>query len=326
MERRAILKSMALIGIGTAIPFKKLLAGMATWTPTGRPFHRVTLGELQLTIITDGHLELKPVQETFPNGSEVDEQRLLREHFRPTTSVDLGMNILVIKKGEQQILIDTGTGNGFGAGSGWLLSSMADAGIQPADITQVVISHAHPDHIGGLLTNDGKPVFANAQIYLSRLEHAFWMAAEQDFTKCKFPDKKLLQVFAANTKKTLTTLQSRIHLFEHKAELFGCLRMEIAPGHTPGHTVTHIFSGNEEIVHIADLMHSDVLLFPHPEWGFNGDTDLELATATRKQVLQQLASTETKVFAYHLPWPGLGRVKIKDDAYEWIAETYAYPY
>lgn len=325
MERRAILKSMALIGIGMAIPLKKLTARMATWMPVGRPFHRFTLGELQLTIITDGHIELKPVQVTFPNGSEEEEQHLLRDHFRPTASVDLGMNILVIKKGKEQILIDTGTGNSFGPGSGWLLSSMADAGIQPARITQVVISHAHPDHIGGLLTKDGKPVFANAQIHLSRLEHAFWMAAEQDFTKCKFPDKKLLQVFAANTKKTLATLQSRIHLFEHNAELFGCLRMEIAPGHTPGHTLTHVFSGNEEIVHIADLMHSDVLLFPHPEWGFNGDTDIVLATTIRKQVLQQLAGTKKKVFAYHLPWPGLGHVRVKGDAYEWIAETYAYP-
>ncbi len=319
MERRALLKSLALIGIGTAIPFKQLFARAP------RPFHRFMLGDLQLTIITDGHLELQPVQATFPHGSEAAEQQLLREHFRSTTSVDLGMNILVIKKGREQILIDTGTGNGFGPGSGWLLSSMADAGIPPAAITQVVISHAHPDHIGGLLTADGPPVFANAQIHVSRLEHAFWMAAEQDFSKCAFPDKKLLQVFAANTKKTLTTLQPRIHLFEHQAELFGCLRMQIAPGHTPGHTVTHVYSGKEELVHIADLMHSDVLLFPHPEWGFNGDTDLEQAVATRKQVLQQLADNKTTVFAYHLPWPGLGHVRRKAEAYEWITESYAYP-
>jgi glyoxylase-like metal-dependent hydrolase (beta-lactamase superfamily II) len=101
--------------------------------------------------------------------------------------------------------------------------------------------------------------------------------------------------------------------------------MELAPGHTPGHTLVHIFSGSEELVHVADLLHSDVLLFPHPEWGFNGDTDIELATATRKQVLADLTTNHQKVFGYHLPWPGIGHIRKQGDGYEWVAETYAFP-
>ncbi|MFT3822760.1 MAG: MBL fold metallo-hydrolase [Chitinophagaceae bacterium] len=322
MDRRELFKNLAILGLGSVIPFGKMLANISY---AKRPFHQFKLGNLDMTVVTDGHIIMSPVQPVFPNGDEQAEKELLRKSFRSTEEVDLGMNMLIIKKDKEVILIDTGTGGAFGPASGWLLSSLKDADIDPAGITRIVISHAHPDHIGGLLTKDDKPVFANAQVYLSKAEHAFWMAAEQDFSRSKFSDKKLLAVFTAATQKTIRTLDKRLHLFNDGDELFGCLRMQLAPGHTPGHTLVHVFSGAEEMVHIADLMHSDVLLFPHPEWGFNGDTDFDMAAATRKRVLAELAGGQKKVFAYHLPWPGIGHVRSKEGAYEWVAETYAFP-
>jgi hypothetical protein len=79
------------------------------------------------------------------------------------------------------------------------------------------------------------------------------------------------------------------------------------------------------MVHIADLLHSDVLLAPHPEWGFSGDTDLALAAATRRSVLQVLSENRTKIFSYHLPWPGIGHVRRQGEGFEWVAEAYAVP-
>ncbi|BAV05722.1 metallo-beta-lactamase family protein [Filimonas lacunae] len=324
MERRMLLKRMALLGLAAAIPFKQTLSA-AFFKSSKRPFHRFNLGELELTVITDGHISLSPVQPHFPNGNEAQEKELLRKSFRPTEAVDLGMNILLIKKGTELILLDTGTGGSFGPDSGWLLASLSDAGMEPAQITAIVISHAHPDHIGGLLSATGAFVFPNATIHMSAVEHAFWMAPQQDFSKSKFQDKKLLETFATAIRKVLTTIQPKLHLFQNNSILFNCLRMQLAPGHTPGHTITYVFSGKEEMVHIADLMHSDVLLFPHPEWGFDGDTDIQLAATTRKQVLAILAQTQTKVFGYHLPWPGIGHVRTQGEGYEWIAETYAFP-
>lgn len=321
MDRRTILKSLALLGAGAAIPLRKLAAFPAY---SKRPFHQFKLGELELTVLTDGHINLTPVQAHFPNGPEKAEKELLQKSFRPTDAVDLGMNMLVIKKGNDYILIDTGTGGGFGPDSGWLLQSMEDAGIKPENITHIIISHGHPDHIGGLLKEE-RSVFPAATIHLSRIEHAFWMAAKQDFSKSRFKDKDLLAKFTALTQQTFKLLQSQLHLFEDKAEILGCIRMELAPGHTPGHCVTHIYSGNEELVHIADLVHSDVLLFPHPEWGFNGDTDIDLATTTRRRVMKSLADSRTKVIGYHLPWPGIGHVRSNGNDFEWVAETYAFP-
>ncbi|MGY0035625.1 hypothetical protein [Pedobacter sp. NJ-S-72] len=87
----------------------------------------------------------------------------------------------------------------------------------------------------------------------------------------------------------------------------------------------NVFSGKEELIHIADLIHSDVLQFPNPEWGFSGDTDLLMASKTRRAILTQLAANKTHTLAYHLPWPGLGHVRKKDNGFEWVPDVFLTP-
>ena len=325
MKRRALLKNGILIGLGAWLPLEKILAGRGT-----RPFHRWQMGELELTVITDGLIRMSPVQPNVaPAGPPAAVDSLLAGSFRSTKEVDLAINILAIRKGSRTILVDTGVGTGFGMNlgseSGWLPQSLKDADIAADSVTDIIITHAHPDHIGGLFYKDGTPVFPHAEVYLSAVEHAFWTAEHPDFSHSTLDHTDLLRQVLDCAHRTLAALKPRLHLFNDKDELLGCIRLERAEGHTPGHTMVHVFSGEEELVHIADLLHSDVLLAPHPEWGFSGDTDIALAAATRRRVLSVLAEKRVKIFSYHLPWPGVGHVRRQGDGFEWVAEAYAVP-
>jgi glyoxylase-like metal-dependent hydrolase (beta-lactamase superfamily II) len=112
-------------------------------------------------------------------------------------------------------------------------------------------------------------------------------------------------------------IQPKLRFVEANALLFNCIQLIAAPGHTPGHIILRIFSGDQELVHIADTIHSEVLLFRHPEWGFIFDVDFEQAIATRTSILKTLEQNKTLTLAYHLPWPGLGYVRYKNSAFEW---------
>ncbi|AOM77424.1 MBL fold metallo-hydrolase [Pedobacter steynii] len=320
MKRRTFLKHSSLLGITAVIPFKNFFSD-----PAKKSFHRFSLGELELTIVTDGHIPLSPVQPFFaPMIDSATVATELKNNFRSVKEVDLSINVLVIRKKDKIILIDTGTGISEGNVSGWLPQSLADAGISPSQVTDIVISHAHPDHIGGLINKDGGLTFSNAQVYLSKIENEFWAASHPDFSKSKLSDQMISSVVSA-AHKTISVIKDRLHLFNDKDVLFDCIRLQIAPGHTPGHTVCTVFSGEEELIDVADLVHSDVLVIPHPEWGFFGDTDFDLAIKTRRAVLEQIAVKKQRIFAYHLPWPGLGHVRKKGDAYELVPEVFVLP-
>jgi glyoxylase-like metal-dependent hydrolase (beta-lactamase superfamily II) len=268
----------------------------------------------------------KPAQPIFAPGiNPKDIDNILKENFLDPGTVDVAFNVLVLQKGKELILFDTGCGVNFGPDAGKLQHNLRSAGINAEDITAIVLTHAHPDHIGGLLNKDGKKAFPNAAVYIAEREFNFWMKEDPDFSKSKFPDKKVTASWVKLARTNLAAYQQHLHFFHDGDVLFGCVRMRVVPGHTPGHTIAEIFSGNEILLHMGDTAHDHVILLAHPEWGVGFDTDFDQAATARKKVLTELAERRVGVFSFHLPWPGLGHVRRKDGGFEWIERAIATP-
>lgn len=287
-------------------------------------FYRFTLGELELTVVSDGHILFDPPQPVLAPGiPHAQFVSVLESYFLPTSYVDIAMNILVIKKGRKLILVDAGAGTTMGTRSGWLLPNLEIAGIRPDDVTDVLLSHAHSDHVGGVLREDGSLAFPNASVHMTRAEHDFWLSAKVELTNSKLADKKgFLDFSVPIVQAAKAALGTRLHLLEPGVELFDSINLVPAPGHTPGHTAFLIRSQNEELFHMGDAAHTHVILFEHPEWGFEADADFDQGVATRLAIMNQLADNRKRAFSFHLPWPGLGHVRRKNQAFEWVAEQF----
>ncbi|PZP44104.1 MAG: MBL fold metallo-hydrolase [Pseudopedobacter saltans] len=329
MNRRNLLKNSLWAGLAVALPVNYSKAKVFEKIPTNKNggFKKLKLGDLELTILTDGHILQKPIQPFMcPLAPEKELNSILKANFRSIDEVDMAMNVLLIKKGNQNILLDSGMGMFANSEDNhWLLQSLAEAGIKPESITEIFISHAHPDHIGGLVDHSQHLVFPNATVYISKTEYDFWRKATiSDFSKSplsKQPD--FLNPIIKGIQLILKTVQPKLRFYPDNGLLFDTFQFALIPGHTPGMVSITVQSKNEKLVYIADLIHHDILLFQHPEWGYSGDTDLEIATETRKKTLAELSNSKIKVFAYHLPWPGLGFVGKENQQYKWFPEPFA---
>ncbi|MDM1557324.1 MULTISPECIES: MBL fold metallo-hydrolase [Chryseobacterium] len=328
MNRRELLKSGLLAGTLSFIPFSDVFAGTKILSQKTEDdlsgFKKITLGELELFILTDGYIHEENLNSFAPRGNVAELKKILTDNFRADHYIDMAVNILLVKTKEKLILMDTGMGIFADKRTGFLLKSLEKAGFSAKDITDIFLSHAHPDHIGGVVDKQNELVFPNAAIFISKIEHDFWMNASiKDFNNSalKVHPEMLNQIIPA-LQKVLKAIQPKLKFYDLNKTLYNHFSFQLAPGHTPGLTITTISSGNEKLMYAADLIHSDIILFPHPDWGFSGDTDLDIATTSREKFLKQLADTKTRAFASHLPWPGLGFTKIKAPGFEWIPESF----
>lgn len=295
-------------------------------------FLNFTVGGLKLAIVTDGHVYFKRIQPVLSQDISEEEiekvlqaqrvDKVLYENFLPIDKIDAAINVLLVKKNNEIILIDTGLGIFGGEDAGKLIDNLLSAGISAKDITAIVLTHAHIDHLGGILDKEGEYVFPNASIYMSRIEYDFWLSENPDFSRSKRQDNSF-SIQLART--TLSKIKTKLQFFNDGDIIFDCMQIISAPGHTPGHINLNLFSEGEELLHIVDTASSAEILFQYPEWGTELDADFPAAIITRKNILENLALNRKKVFANHLPWPGLGHVRKKGEAYEWVPLTFSTP-
>ncbi|MEP0462520.1 MAG: MBL fold metallo-hydrolase [Flavobacteriaceae bacterium] len=284
---------------------------------------KIKLDYIEIFIFSDGHVFLENPQPIF--APEIDSSNFkdeLEDLYLGKKNLDLAINVMLIKIEDKVILIDSGSGKHFGENEGWLLKNIEDANIKAEEITDIFITHGHRDHIGGLITTNQTLVYPNAQYHMTKTEYDFWMSNSPDFSKSKI-NQEGAEKSIKFTKKVLNTIKGKIKFFNYGDVLFSCLHTELAEGHTPGHTIFTISSGNKSIKNIVDTVHTP-LLIGKPEWGTQWDIDFEKGIHSRKRILEDCFASRQLTISTHLPWPGLGYIG-KKEGYYWIPLPFATP-
>ena len=244
---------------------------------------------------------------------EMDKQ--LTTNFLPTSNAVLEQNALVVNTGDKLVLFDTGMGSlkVFGPTTGKLMNSLKQAGIDPKDIDAVVMSHAHIDHCGGCMADDGSRHFPNAEYYITQADYDFWT------DESRVPSE--FKVFLDTARKNLTPNRDRMHFIKDGEEFLPGIQAILAPGHTVGHTIFMITSGGQSLCYVGDLAHHPVLLLEKPLTEFKYDTDPKQSAKTRVKILTMLADKKIPLLAYHFAWPGIGHVAKQGDGFRYYPEA-----
>lgn len=274
-------------------------------------FYRFRFGDAIVTVISDGRVYSSDPKKTFSGGSAQEIDTLLTSNFLDTNRVVLDENVIVIENGGRTVLIDCGVGSShlFGKSGGKLLLNMAAAGIAPADVGTILLSHAHPDHLGGLMTDAAARNFPNAQIYLGQVEFDFWTDAARLGTP--------LAAFHQLAVQQLMPNRDRLQFIKDGQEVVPGLLAVSSPGHTIGHMHFLVTSGGKTLACTADLSRHHILGL-EKRWEFAGDFDPKLSIATREQYLLRYAEDRIPILSYHYPWPGLGHVVRWGDGFKYI--------
>jgi glyoxylase-like metal-dependent hydrolase (beta-lactamase superfamily II) len=264
--------------------------------------------------LRDGALEFPNDNKIFGVGKTPDDvAAVLTAAGVPTDKLSVSIQPLLVKSADRVLLFDTGAGSNFGPAGGQLTKSLADAGVEPAAVTDIFISHPHGDHIGGLLNAEGALTFANATIHMG--------AADWDFLK-GLSAEKAAAIGATNHAALVTTLTPKIDAFAPGADLVpGVVKAVDLHGHTPGHSGYLIGSGTETLLYIGDSLHNYVISVQKPEWTVAFDNDAAAGEKNRVDVLAKSAGSGQRIYAVHFPYPGLGKFERRDDDFVWVAET-----
>jgi glyoxylase-like metal-dependent hydrolase (beta-lactamase superfamily II) len=269
--------------------------------------HSFKHGAFDISVLSDGTFAL-PLSVVSPDAKP-EELRALLGLAADAETNSVEVSPIVVRSGSDTILFDTGTGGNFGATAGFLAESLKAAGLEPAMITRIIYTHAHPDHLWGTLAKDGSQVFANASYHVAENEWNFW--TKPDLASLL---PKAMTAMVTTTQSQLAAIKDKVVMFKPGSEIIAGVNVIDTNGHTPGH-VSFEFAGGDGLVLTADAITVPQVFFTHPDWKFGFDADGAAASKSRRMLLDMAASGKKLMLGYHWPYPGLGRAEAKDGAY-----------
>ncbi|WIV51327.1 MBL fold metallo-hydrolase [Marivivens sp. LCG002] len=271
-------------------------AHMTPALPTHRSF---ALGEFKVTTLLAGSTPREDPHSIFGlNVSDEEFSRVSKEAFLPEDMAQFFFTPTLVDTGEERILFDTGLN------AGGITHALAAAGYTPSDITHVVLTHMHGDHIGGLM-QDGAPTFENAAYVTGQVEYDHWAGAANDG-------------FEGNVRP----LADKMTFLSDGGSVRSGITAMLAAGHTPGHMAYMLESGGKQLLLMADTANHYVYSLAHPDWEVRFDMDKAAAAATRRRLFDMASADQIPLIGYHMPFPGLGYVETRGEGYHFVPHSY----
>lgn len=301
LTRRQTLHAMA-AGFSLTFPLR-------SWAQT-----TLQMGDVTLDTLSDGHLVLPKSFSLGENPPEGADDILARYGLTGDT-MEPDCNVTLLRSGDRTVLFDAGSGQEFMPSAGKLLDAFDVLGITPDDITDVVFTHAHPDHLWGVIDDFGDLMFPDAAYHIGRAEWDYWTDPETVSTID--PGRT---TFAVGAKNRLDLLADRIMLFEDAQEILPGVGSRLTPGHTPGHMAFEVQSGSDSVMIVGDSIVNHHIAFEKPAWETGSDQDGALGAQTRLSLLDELSQSQMRLIGFHLPDGGLGRAERRGDGFVFVGE------
>ena len=274
---------------------------------------QVHLGEATLTTVSDGNLVL-PGSFVFDPMPKAPLAQILKTKGISSEQLTPECNLALYQDADRNVLFDVGSGPDFMPSAGKIVDSLDGLGLTPEDITHVVFTHAHPDHIWGLLDDFGDLLFYEADYMIGRTEWAYWWDPE---TVNTISDSRA--AFAVGARRRLEVIQDSITFFDDGDEILPGIAAVASFGHTPGHMAFEVRQGTDSVLVLGDAIGNHHIAFARPDWESGADHDMTRAVATRKRLFDRITSEQMQILGFHMPDGGIGRIDTDGDGYRFVA-------
>ncbi len=277
-------------------------------------YYRYKLGSFEITAVTDGSATFPLADGFVKNVSKDEVNKALVAANLPKDQMTIVFTPIVVNTGTKLVVVDTGYGPAAmeksGGKNGQFHSNLAAAGVDRGAVDAVIISHFHGDHINGLVTADGKPAFANAEILVPAPEWKFWMD-EGAMSRAPEGAKPAFQ----NARRVFDALGNKVTQYEPGKDVVPGIQAVATHGHTPGHVSLTVASGSDSMLVTCDLTNRPELFLANPGWHLMYDMDAAMAEATRRRMFDMVVADKMRVQGFHYPFPANGRIEKEDKGY-----------
>jgi glyoxylase-like metal-dependent hydrolase (beta-lactamase superfamily II) len=298
ITRRDVLKGTAALSVLGATPNLSIA--------------QINLGQATLSTVSDGNLVL-PGDFIFQSVPQDDLAPILSQFNLSRDQLTPECNLALYQNGENNILFDVGSGPDFMPSAGMIVDSLESLGLSPEDITHVIFTHAHPDHLWGLLDDFDDPLFSEARYLIGQDEWDYWWNPN---TVDGLSDS--LKPFAVGAKRRFEVIEDVVEFFNDGQEILPGIAAVSSPGHTPGHMSFEVRSGSTSTMILGDAIGNHHIAFKKPSWPSGSDQNRETAITSRKMLFDRITNEDMNIIGFHLPNGGIGKVGVMQDGYEFL--------